>query len=408
MLTYNLLLSSKRINENGQAPIYVRFCLFKKMFDRSTGIFIEPNQFERNTKRVMGKTKAADNANNKLNIICFELNQLTKRTLSKGAYLLAIKKIIDSANDHQMLDNMITVTHYYMQHLSRKIGSGLSDEIKPVSYKKNEFLSKCIINYIKESHLEETAASQFDQEEVRKFMTWCKEVKTFSLGHTNKLTKFIKSVLRYGSIEGYCAQTTALTVRLKNEVKPIVYLKQDQLSSIKKLNLCGHKLERTRDLFLFQCYTGFSYVDLGQFKKEWITGDLFGNLFIKYMRGKNGKLAIVPVQHEALELLKKYDYKLPVISNQKYNANLKLLGLLANFDFILTTHVGRKTCGSNLLNKGVGIYTVKTILGHSSVKTTEAHYAELNESGIITDMRQASGITLAKATVYSNQVEMFE
>lgn len=405
MFTYNIYLSTKRTNDEGLAPIYIRFKLLNKEFEKCTGIRIEPNHFDRTRKRIIGSSKEVQLQNEKLNVICIHLNELAKVDHPYNVYKLNIERICKVVNNDNST-SFSTLISYYIASLKERINNNLADSIMEVSYKKNQFLAKTINSYLFDTGKILLPGAAIDKLEIKKFMDWALNKKGYSKSHTNRLVKFIKSVITYAANEGYCIKTNALSVKLKHETKRIVYLNRNQLSLLAKFKLCGHKLEKIRDLFLIQCLTGFSYVDLANFSKDWIYTDISGNLFLKYYRGKNNKLCIVPVQFEADQLFKKYNYALPIISNQKYNQNLKLLGLLLNFDFELTTHVGRKTCGSMLLNSGVSIFTVKTILGHASVKTTESHYAELNESGILTDIQNAANINLANSSVIS-QLQMF-
>ena len=84
----------------------------------------------------------------------------------------------------------------------------------------------------------------------------------------------------------------------------------------------------------------------------------------------------IPLNEKAIKLLKYYKFKLPKLSNQKYNAYLKEIGKLAGVNKIkLTSHVGRKTCGQLLLDFGYSIEAVSRILGHSDIKTTQMYYA---------------------------------
>lgn len=65
---------------------------------------------------------------------------------------------------------------------------------------------------------------------------------------------------------------------------------------------------------------------------------------------------------------------LPVSSNQKMNEYLKEIAILCGFPFTLNTHMARGTFGSTVtLNNNVPINVVKEMLGHSSVKQTEAY-----------------------------------
>lgn len=406
MFTYNIYLSTKRANDEGLAPIYIRFKMLGKEFEKSTGLRVLPNHFDRTRKRIIGSNRNVQLVNEKLNTICVHLDELAKEEQTYNAYKKNIDRICKFSGDNKSI-TFSSLKVLYLESLKERINNNLADSILEISYKKNQFLAKTINNYLVENKKLLLPCLAMDKHEIKCLMDWAMGVKNYSKSHTNRLVKFVKSIINFGSNEGYCIKTNAMCVKLKHEVKKIVYLKNDELEKLAKFNFCGHKLERIRDLFLIQCLTGLSYIDLDNFSKDWIYTDIKGNLFLKYYRGKNGKLCIVPVQYEAEKIFRKYKYKLPKISNQKYNQNLKLLGILLNFDFELTTHVGRKTCGSVLLNSGVSIFTVKTILGHSSVKTTETHYAELNESGILGDIQQASNIQLANNLIDHSQLKMF-
>jgi site-specific recombinase XerD len=75
--------------------------------------------------------------------------------------------------------------------------------------------------------------------------------------------------------------------------------------------------------------------------------------------------------------LKKYNNKIVVIPNSKYNRYLKEVAELLRIDKNLTTHVGRKTFGFIYLNLGLDYETVAAMLGHKSIRTTERMYAKV-------------------------------
>jgi len=53
---------------------------------------------------------------------------------------------------------------------------------------------------------------------------------------------------------------------------------------------------------------------------------------------------------QALAVLEKYNWSLPVISNQKYNQALKIAAQAAGIDKPLTTHYARRSAGMLFLN----------------------------------------------------------
>ncbi|MBN1184321.1 MAG: integrase catalytic domain-containing protein, partial [Bacteroidales bacterium] len=113
-----------------------------------------------------------------------------------------------------------------------------------------------------------------------------------------------------------------------------------------------------------------------------------GLLWINITRQKvEGAECVIPVIGKVWKILAKYNFSLPSFSNQKYNAALKKIASEVGIRKKLTTHVGRKTYGTILLNKDVPIETVSNLLGHSNIRTTQKHYAKVLHMKIARDIR---------------------
>lgn len=190
--------------------------------------------------------------------------------------------------------------------------------------------------------------------------------------HLNTVRAFIvflvnDEILPFSKVRDY-------TSFYPKEIKELISLSEEERNSIEFLELTGQKLERVKDLFLFQSYTGVSYSDLKKISKE--NTLLIDNLYyLKGKRSKTGTTYIVPLRDKALDILKKYNYALPVISNQNYNKYIKDLAKEAGVTKNLTSHIARKTCGQLFLNLGYSIEAVSKMLGHSDIKITQQHYA---------------------------------
>ena len=55
------------------------------------------------------------------------------------------------------------------------------------------------------------------------------------------------------------------------------------------------------------------------------------------------------------------------------NRTLKLWAKRAGIEKNVTLHTARHTCATLLLSKGVDLYTVSKILGHSEISTTQIY-----------------------------------
>jgi len=151
--------------------------------------------------------------------------------------------------------------------------------------------------------------------------------------------------------------------------------------------------DRVRDLFCFGAFTGQRWSDIEHFEKDQIQGDIWK--FIAYKTKKETEIDLTGYSAPALDILKKYDYELPKITNQKFNLFLKeacrIAGITSTIKLrryigakeieiikpkceFLSSHSARKTCVSILLNEyNIPITHVLEITGHSDLKTLQKY-----------------------------------
>ena len=145
-----------------------------------------------------------------------------------------------------------------------------------------------------------------------------------------------------------------------------------------------------------QCYTGLRVSDLRRVNLDTISED---RSMIVMRSAKTDEAIKLPILPEAEEILLKYDYQLPFISDQKYNKAIK--DFLKELDFdrkiesqdfaplyeVCTSHIARKTFLSYLINvKKLSAPEVKEITG-TSADTIYKHYAGADIQEIAKKMR---------------------
>ena len=159
-------------------------------------------------------------------------------------------------------------------------------------------------------------------------------------------------------------------------------LTPDEFLALKAAMMPDERLERVRDLFVFHAFTCLSYHDLRTFDSKKIREIEEKKVYIGH-RGKTKIEYTVPLLSPALEILQKYNGKLPMLSNVKYNAYLKEVAAAAGIHKPMTTHWARHTGATLLLNAGVPIEIVSKICGHSTIKMTERIYARMLPKTVI-------------------------
>lgn len=179
--------------------------------------------------------------------------------------------------------------------------------------------------------------------------------------------------------------------KMKVSKTSVPYLTEKELKSIISKDFSCDRLNKIRDVFVFNSLTGLSFSDCKTFKKEeHIFVDENGSKWIHKDRIKTGGLSRIPLLPLAEFILDKYDYQLPVPSNTKMNAYLKEIQDLCGITKNLTTHVARHTAATLFLNNGTSLDSVAAILGHASTKMTQ-RYAKLLD---VTIMKEADNMKL--------------
>ena len=209
---------------------------------------------------------------------------------------------------------------------------------------------------------------------VNEFCDWIDATykNSTSVGMKTKL----KTIMTYGRDNGYMKINPFQQKILKKEVQ-IIPLDEEELDRIMTKDLSSlPRLERVRDLFIFSCFTGLAYCDTQKLEPEDIS-EQDGTYYINKERAKTGVKFMVVLLPEALAILKKYDWRLPRISNQRLNSYLFELETLCRIDKHLHFHLSRHTCECMFLNKyGFKTEVTAKILGHKSIKISQ-HYQKM-------------------------------
>ena len=150
-------------------------------------------------------------------------------------------------------------------------------------------------------------------------------------------------------------------------------LTEDEVLIIREWMPTSRQLEKARDLFIFSCYTGLSYSDAMSFVFADHTTIMDGKYYIDGARVKTGERYLTPILAPALDILKKWDYRLPTMSNERMNYSLHEIEALLGINKPLTSHVARHTFATLTLSKNVPIAVVQRLLGHSDIKTTQLY-----------------------------------
>ena len=203
----------------------------------------------------------------------------------------------------------------------------------------------------------------------------------------------LKKICRIAFKEGHSDKSYFEHYQLpKQKETPPRALSKDDFEKIRDVELTGCRPEHSivRDMFLFACYTGTSYVDVVAITPDNLSKDDQGAPWLKYRRGKNGQLCRVKLLPEAVVLIEKYKDEtratlFPVIPYQALKWCLTSIKMKVGIKGRLSYHTSRHSFGTLMLSAGVPIESISKMMGHTSIKTTQG-YAKVTDDKISEDM----------------------
>ena len=124
----------------------------------------------------------------------------------------------------------------------------------------------------------------------------------------NYLKNFKKIVLRAYN-DNFIPTNPFHNYKLGLKKVDIDFLTLKEIEKIYKKEFSTERLNNVKDVFIFSCFTGLSYIDCKTFdNKKHLVIDEKGNQFIIKNRNKTDILATIPLLPIAKEILEKYKY----------------------------------------------------------------------------------------------------
>jgi site-specific recombinase XerD len=384
----------EKITNQGLIPIYCRIMADKKI-ELSTTKMIRKGEWNAKTQRVRSCNHDTASINAYLDAfqskvldahtkMFIEKQPLTADALKAAIFGKVIKEktLLDVVIEHNIaFEKRIGIDYSYGSYKNYKTTKKYLEAFLEHQYKKKDIS----INDVNYSFCEHYFA----------FLITCRPCKN---NGANKHIQRLKKIVNYAYKMGYVQTNNLLSYSLKFNPFHQHKLTWEEIDKLQTLNLQNDALSKVLDIFLFQCFTGLAYSDVKKFSDQHLVTGVDGNLWISMSRTKTKKEFSVPILKPAQMILDKYsnlpvgqdESIFPVLSNQKMNAYLKVVGEIAGLNKSLSCHVARHTFATTVtLQEGVPLETVSKLLGHSKIATTQI-YSVVTQLKIMRDFKQLS------------------
>ena len=224
------------------------------------------------------------------------------------------------------------------------------------------------------------------------FLSYLYGEKKYNVNTAAKCINTLVTILGAAEAEGYHNNMKCLSRQFRAKRKDVdnIYLTKEELTAMMEADI-SHltKLhEVARDIFMVGVYTAQRVSDYNNIAPENIIVRPDGSTIIRVRQKKTGAWVSIPVKDELKQILKKYDYRLPHVSEQAINLYIKEVAKAAGIDEQVTvestaggrvtlqmrpkyelvqSHTARRTGATLMYLAGMDVFNICMMTGHSSI-----------------------------------------
>ena len=377
-----------RIKKDGSVTIEVKITINGKRSFFSTGKNITAENWDKVKQIAKGKSEESQNINNFLKALKNRLYEKEVELMERG-YIVTAELLKDSYFNKVESLKEKTLLEVFIEHnedQAKNVGNGVA--------KATHWISVYTFRLVKEYMLQKYERNDIYLRElnlnfIQSFHTFLKIDKGMKQNSATKYLKQLKKIINIAVANSYMTFNPFATYKIEREPVEIDFLDEEELRKIINFDTPIPRLEKAKDMFLFGCFTGLSYIDIKTLAPEHFEKDSAGRIWIKKRREKTGILARIPLLPIAKLILDKYkgnERLLPIQDPADINKYLKDITILCNINKRICFHTSRHTFASTVtLANNISIEVVSKMLGHTNTRMT-SHYAKLIDESIGSQM----------------------
>lgn len=404
-MKFNIRFQLRKKNASKPQKIYLN-CRWtvgnesrKSRYSSSANRFVYPTDFSILPKNWNQKSQSVRYINSEP--LAFQINN-SLRSVHNAAYAAYVKskeesipltneylkRSLDAATGKTMFAKKLSLFEFIEKYISESENRTNPRTGLKISYRSIQEYTTTLKNIkaFQEENREPLDWTNLSVNTFKDFRDYLTTEKDYAINNTAKHVDNFRQFLREAKDEKFVFDYSILTnkkIVVAREEAINVVLNEEELSRIEKLNLNDIK-EKVRDLFLISCWTGLRISDFTNIQSHNIK-HLEDNDFLEIFQKKTGSKVVIPCFQIVKEILRKWNDKLPSVSDQKINMHLKEICKEAKIKEtiekqqtkggkkiitvsekweLVTAHTGRRSFCTNMVKRGYPLKAIMQISGH--------------------------------------------
>ncbi len=389
---YIFTLRKPKNYTSGPVRIFLRITIDGRRCETATAQFADPNQWDIKKGRLKGKSEDARSLNSYLDILQSKLYDSHAELLQSNIPITAELLRNKFNGEDERSRNLLEIVTLFHKNMEKMVGKDYVE----VTVQKFKTTLLHLTSFVKWKYkTSDISLSNLRYEFITDFEFYLKTEKNIANNTVAKHIQNTNRVINDCVDKGWCKSNPFVNFSIKTTLKDRTFLSEEELERMINKEITLERIAIVRDIFVFSCFTGLSYVDIANLTPQNIVTGIDKEKWIHTKRQKTSTASHIPLLPQPLEIIGKYkDHPkvvnsgkiLPILSNQRMNSYLKEIADICNIQKVLTFHIARHTFATTVtLNNDVPIESVSKMLGHKKLQTTQ-HYAKILDKKVSNDM----------------------
>jgi integrase/recombinase XerD len=287
------ILSVSRTRKDKKAPVYCRITYNKKRKTFSTGQFVNPKHWNSKKQKLPDTTEQAELINKQLSLISNKLNQAFLMLQIQEHNFTSVD--IHSLYKGEKLSKEYNVIEYFESFLN-KLKTLVGIDIKQSTWNKFYDVKQDVKTFIKWKYkARDYPMKKLQLQFINDFEHYLKTVKKHKQITINKAIQRFRKPISVAVAENFIEKDPFVLFKSKGTKKEVIFLSTEELKTLEQYTFSQNRLKFIKDLFVFSCYTGLSYIELMNLRHSNIEKGFDSNLWIKIKRVKTSKMLSIPM-----------------------------------------------------------------------------------------------------------------
>lgn len=393
--TFKILFYLKKNTpkKNGFVPVMCRITIDGTISQFSCKLDVDPQMWETKTGRAAGRSTASLEANRFLDKIRVGVNNHYQQIAERDNYVTSEKVKNAFLGLEMRHETILKVFAQHNEDFAKQVGKIRCQS----TYEKYCTVYKHLEKFIRERyHVSDIALKELTPAFITDFDLFLRVEQGCKNNTVWIYMMPVRRMITIAQNHGWLIRDPFVDYSVAPESVDRGYLTKDEIRLLLDATFEKKNHELVRDLYVFCCFSGLSFIDLKNLTRDNLQTSFDGCLWLMLKRQKTGIESNVRLLDIPKRIIEKYsgmadgDSLLPVPSYTSASHAIKKIVRACGIDKDVTWHMSRHTMATEIcLSNGMPIETLSKLLGHTNITTTQI-YAKITHEKESRDMEALS------------------